>query len=293
MNRYLMLSAAALLAMPVLQNARADDYTPSVHGIQQNAQAYVGAYERASRWETVEADNGSIYKVDLGHIEVIGRGVRARLIKDEGDEVLPYSVAFDCGGHYYMSGLAWQYAPPRSVIGRIATLSCATRATAPTSKITATPSTPTFCNEPVPTISAQELSKWENASRLAGGTAEGMDRTISKLTDELQDYQTTECSGLVGGSVSTPQQPDNRPTVDQWLTAGNYDIDVNSIKRSATSATATVKKDGKVATLVFDCRGHFQDAADLSRTQIAPPGSIASSVANTVCATSHQTAQGR
>jgi hypothetical protein len=129
MNRYLMLSAVALFAMPAMQ-ASADDYTSSVHGqtlIQKNAEAYAGRYEKASRWETVEADNGSIYKVDLGHIEIIGRGVRARLIKDEGDEVSPYSVVFDCGGHYYMANLGWQYAPPRSVIGRVAALACATR----------------------------------------------------------------------------------------------------------------------------------------------------------------------
>jgi hypothetical protein len=89
----------------------------------------------------------------------------------------------------------------------------------------------------------------------------------------------------VPSRASTPAPVDIRPTVDQWLSAGSYDLDVNSIKRSATSATATVRKDGKVATLIFDCRGHFQDAADVGRTQIAPPGSIASGVANTACAT--------
>jgi hypothetical protein len=185
-------------------------------------------YRSQSRWETVEADNGAIYKVDLGHIEVIGRGVSAQVVKDEGDEVVPYAITFDCNGHYIMANSGWQFAPPRSVIGRIAALACA-----------------------------------------------------AKVADRERPV------------VPAPSQTDNHPTVDRWLGSGQYDIDVNSIKRSPTSATATVRKDGTVATLIFDCHGHFQDASDTSIIQIAPAGSIAGSVADTVCATSRQTAQDR
>jgi hypothetical protein len=40
-------------------------------------------------------------------------------------------------------------------------------------------------------IAVEVMSRWQNANRLAGGTAEGMSSTISKMSDELETYKKT------------------------------------------------------------------------------------------------------
>jgi hypothetical protein len=68
-------------------------------------------------------------------------------------------------------------------------------------------------------IAVKTFSQWQNASRLAGGSAEGMASTISKLTDELQIYQAT---GIA-------------PPMLAWLKALGIDIlEANGHLKSAT-----------------------------------------------------------
>jgi hypothetical protein len=91
------------------------------------------AAERSqSNWQTVEADNGAAYKVDLNSISHYANG---------GAHIIVYAVErpgfdarnlrrlyFDCQGHYRgESGPIGQitYAPPRSVVGRISNIACA------------------------------------------------------------------------------------------------------------------------------------------------------------------------
>ena len=92
---------------------------------------------------TIEADNGAIYKVDMGAIkyQTLENGfggiwsraeTSVRIV--QGDEYIPKYFYFDCRGHFVdadtMGGFP-QYAPPRSVIGRISALVCAKLSTRP------------------------------------------------------------------------------------------------------------------------------------------------------------------
>ncbi len=94
-------------------------------------------------WQTVEADNGRIYKVRM---DSIARGfwgpgsAEVHVYTPEGESTFYpphlHRFAFDCRGHYSDIGgpLGWYYAPPRSVIGVISAMVCA-----PKSKTRSTP----------------------------------------------------------------------------------------------------------------------------------------------------------
>ncbi len=100
-------------------------------------------YVKTARWLAIEADNGTIYEVDVGHIE--HGGVRATIIvyTVEGETFDPQGTKpgdlfknpqnltrlfFNCQTHHFQDMRNMRtslYAPPRSVVGRIEAIACA------------------------------------------------------------------------------------------------------------------------------------------------------------------------
>ncbi len=89
------------------------------------------------QWRMIEADNGAIYRIDLAAVGRFGaNGADVLVYLDAGDGAdfpgLGYNpnnltrLYFDCRGHFAdaWNPMIWQYAPPRSVAGRIAALVC-------------------------------------------------------------------------------------------------------------------------------------------------------------------------
>ena len=88
------------------------------------------------KWRRVEADNGAVFAIDMNSISRWSTGgvyaITCVADKDEaGNDVCPLlgksRVVSDCHGHYndwdhHISGLA----PPRSVVGQMAAIACAT-----------------------------------------------------------------------------------------------------------------------------------------------------------------------
>jgi hypothetical protein len=79
--------------------------------------------------QTVEADNGAVYRiVEITH----GRGgiANASVYSPDGDAL---NISFDCAGHMVITSMnaqasgPYQSVPPRSVAGRIGQLACGGR----------------------------------------------------------------------------------------------------------------------------------------------------------------------
>jgi hypothetical protein len=84
-----------------------------------------------SNWQTVEADNGAAYKVDLNSISHYARGDADMIVYSvDGPNYNPANLRrlyFDCRGHFRdEAGPIGQieYAPPRSVAGKMSDIAC-------------------------------------------------------------------------------------------------------------------------------------------------------------------------
>lgn len=101
----------------------------------------VGVYK--PNWQSIEADNGAVYKVDLNSISPYTNGtVDVLTYAVEGSDFIPENLRrlwFDCRGHFQdqTGGIGpTQFAPPRSIAGEIGAIACA-RAQAATAAIDA------------------------------------------------------------------------------------------------------------------------------------------------------------
>jgi hypothetical protein len=84
-----------------------------------------------SDWRTIEAANGSVYKIDQKSISHMNNGTAELIVYAvEGDDYNPTNVKrlwFDCHGHYqdHTGGIsATLYAPPRSIAGQLSAIAC-------------------------------------------------------------------------------------------------------------------------------------------------------------------------
>lgn len=87
--------------------------------------------QKQSKWQNVEADNGSIYRVDLNSISHYSNGTADMIVYAvEGTDYNPQNLRrlwFDCRGHFRdETGPIGptEYAPPRSVAGRMSDVAC-------------------------------------------------------------------------------------------------------------------------------------------------------------------------
>lgn len=85
-----------------------------------------------SDWRTIEAADGSVYKIDQKSISRMNNGTAELIVYAvEGDDYNPTNVKrlwFDCHGHYqdHTGGIsATLYAPPRSIAGQLSAIACA------------------------------------------------------------------------------------------------------------------------------------------------------------------------
>jgi hypothetical protein len=89
-------------------------------------------YQDQGCWHRVEADNGQVYRINLGLIQDFGTGATSVVYTDEGGAYSPENLKrwyFTCEGHFQVMGdLApgnWIYAPPHSVGRHISDVVCA------------------------------------------------------------------------------------------------------------------------------------------------------------------------
>lgn len=83
-------------------------------------------------WKRFEADNGAVYVMDMNsisHMQTCAGCADATICTVDNNQCIPpnmRAIRFDCRGHYLdiMSGGDLQMAPPRSVIGQMATAAC-------------------------------------------------------------------------------------------------------------------------------------------------------------------------
>ncbi len=88
--------------------------------------------EYIPNWQSIEADNGAVYKVDVNSISRDAEDKVAEVVvyAVEGGEYYPPNLTqltFDCRGHHFMdlrSFGTWAYAPPRSIAGKIEVIAC-------------------------------------------------------------------------------------------------------------------------------------------------------------------------
>jgi hypothetical protein len=85
-----------------------------------------------SDWRTIEAANGSVYKIDQKSITHMNNGSAEIIVYAvEGNDYNPTNVKrllFDCHGHYQdltSGGMTTLYAPPRSIAGQLSAIACA------------------------------------------------------------------------------------------------------------------------------------------------------------------------
>lgn len=85
-----------------------------------------------SNWQSVEALDGSVYKIDMNSISHMNNGTAALIVyMVEGDDYDPRNVKrlwFDCRGHYRdnTGGISVTlYAAPRSMAGQLSNIACA------------------------------------------------------------------------------------------------------------------------------------------------------------------------
>lgn len=92
----------------------------------QRQQQQAKVYDQASRWETVEADNGTVYKVDVGHITPWSDGGVNVFVLEKGNNRMR-ELHFNCRGQWMDVRVPGSggYAPPRSVAGQIGAIACA------------------------------------------------------------------------------------------------------------------------------------------------------------------------
>jgi hypothetical protein len=92
-----------------------------------------------ANWQSVEADNGALYKIDLNSISHLNNGTADAIVYAvDGAGYNPENMRrlwFDCHGHYQdLTGPGvgpTQYAPPRSIAGRLSEIACASAKGAP------------------------------------------------------------------------------------------------------------------------------------------------------------------
>lgn len=90
------------------------------------------AYRRQGCWHRVEADNGAVYKIDLGLIQQFAGGATTAIYTDEGGAFNAMNLKrwyFTCTGHFSvmqdnMRMGPTTYAPPRSVAARMSDIVC-------------------------------------------------------------------------------------------------------------------------------------------------------------------------
>lgn len=85
-----------------------------------------------SNWQSIEASDGSVYKIDMKSISHMNNGTAELIVyMVKGDDYDPRNVKrlwFDCHGHYqdHTGGIsATLYAPPRSMAGQLSNIACA------------------------------------------------------------------------------------------------------------------------------------------------------------------------
>lgn len=84
----------------------------------------------ASEWQTLEADNGARFKVDLATIQHFSNGSAGIVMYEVGNGAFSPAnyrrLHFDCRGNYMDDGNfgVTMYAPPKSVVGRIQSIAC-------------------------------------------------------------------------------------------------------------------------------------------------------------------------
>ena len=84
-------------------------------------------------WQPIEADNGAVFRIDLGLIQKFGDQATTSIYNDEGGPFNPMHLRrwfFTCRGHFrtqldngHLSSMS--YAPPRSVAGQMSNIVCA------------------------------------------------------------------------------------------------------------------------------------------------------------------------
>lgn len=89
------------------------------------------ARSRSQNWQSLESDNGAVFKYDLNSIENYNNGTARMLVYSvEGRDYIPQNLRnlwFDCNGHYKdETGSIGPtlYAAPRSVAGKLSTIAC-------------------------------------------------------------------------------------------------------------------------------------------------------------------------
>jgi hypothetical protein len=83
-------------------------------------------------WQRIEADNGAVFRIDLGLIQEIGGEATTAIYKDEGNSFNPLNLTrwfFSCEGHFRTlldngSLSPSSYAPPRSVAAQMSNIIC-------------------------------------------------------------------------------------------------------------------------------------------------------------------------
>src|SRR5882672_2068261 len=88
---------------------------------------------KQANWQSVEADNGAVYKIDMNSISHNNNGTADLVVYAvEGPGYNPANMRrlwFDCQGRYRdlsAPGIGpTQYAPPRSIAGRLSEIACA------------------------------------------------------------------------------------------------------------------------------------------------------------------------
>ena len=84
-------------------------------------------------WQKVEADSGSVYRIDLGSIQRLAAGATTAVYSDEGGAFNAMNLKrwyFDCRGHFQVMQDDLKlgpmvYAPPRSVAAQVSDFVCA------------------------------------------------------------------------------------------------------------------------------------------------------------------------
>ena len=105
--------------------------------------AFAQSFGKKANWKTLEADNGAIYKIDLNSISHYHNGTADMIVYAvEGSGYNPenmHRLWFDCHGNFRdETGPRFgetEYAPPRSMAGRISEIACAGARETPTEQL--------------------------------------------------------------------------------------------------------------------------------------------------------------
>jgi hypothetical protein len=174
---------------------------------------------KPANWQSVEADNGAVYKINLNSISHNNNGTADVVIyAAEGPGYNPANMRrlwFDCQGRYRdltAPGLPTQYAPPRSIAGRLSEIACAgakdTRfeeSSRPQEKDT----TPQYCKGFPPEACARIKAAAE-AKKKPIYCEPGFERAESRLSIE----QIRTCSVFVGRQSRLKNSPAARSATE-------------------------------------------------------------------------------